>query len=124
MRFSEEEIQAARELKALGLAWEPKVGNYVFDAHDSVEPESPFQDGVYFILNYDHFMRLLGGVDRFTERMVWLPTWEDLRGILRDLGIADATVVEDLSNRGSFDSGTERLALYHLLVAHLRPAST
>lgn len=129
MRFSEAEIQAAHRLKALGLEWTPTVGNYVFDANDSVEPDSPFQDGVYFILNYDHFMRLLGGVENFKERMVWLLTWEDLRHQLRERGIDDATVFaavfetvsQTREGKTAFDNGDERLALYELLIDQLAP---
>ena len=122
MRFSEQEIQAARRLQSLGLDWEPRVGNYVFDAHDSVEPESPFQKGVYFVLNYEHFIRLLGGVERFKERMVWLPTWEDLRALLREQGVEDSAVLEELSSKNSLQDGSERLALYQLLIERLGSA--
>lgn len=125
MRFSETEIQAAHRLKTLGLPWEPTVGHYVYDAKDSVQPDSPLQDGVYFILNYDHFMRLLGGIDAFKERMVWLLTWEDLRSQLREVGVDDATVLAKLSQTEEgttlFDNGGERIALYELLIDHLAP---
>ena len=114
LRFSNEEIRAAKRLRDCGLNWEPAAGHYVYDETGFCKQASPFQENVYFILNYPYFMRAVGGVERFKEIMLWLPTWDDLRQILRDLGVADSRVVEALQNRSAIESGTERLALYEL----------
>ncbi len=121
--FSSEEIRQAGAMKARGLKWEPQVGHYVYDMTRMVKKPSPFQDGVYFVLNYDYFMDLVGGVDRFKHVMIWLPTWEDARKILRSLGMSDSELTERLVRDSAFDSGGERLAAYRLIVSLLERTS-
>ena len=115
MKFSEQEIEMARSLRQRGLAWEPRAGHYVFDETGFCKQASPFQDGVYFILNYPYFMRAVGGVDRFKEIMLWLPTWDDLRALLQEFGVSDQEVAEYLHSGRFFESGGERLALYQMV---------
>ncbi|MEM6472076.1 MAG: hypothetical protein AAF802_21120 [Planctomycetota bacterium] len=71
------------------MPWEPRPGHYVLDLDHIVERASPFQPGVYFILNLDHFERLAGGKDALREKLVWLPTYQQAREILRTIGVAD-----------------------------------
>lgn len=123
MRFSEEEIQTARRLRDNGLAWEPQAGHYVYDETGFCKQTSPFQDKVYFILNYPYFMRAVGGVERFKEIMLWLPTWHDLRQMLRDLKVTDLQVAMYLKERKAIELGDERLALYELMGECLSKAS-
>lgn len=115
MMFSSDEIQLAKTLKAQGLSWEPTVGHYVFDATSHCRYPSPFQERVYFILNHAYFMRDVGGEDRFQEIMVWLPTWEQSRAILRDAGVSDQDVVSHLQKTDAFESGQERMQLYRMI---------
>ncbi|MGB7326679.1 MAG: hypothetical protein WBD31_17520 [Rubripirellula sp.] len=114
MHFTNEEISAAKRLRESGLAWEPQAGHYVFDETGFCKQSSPFQEKVYFVLNYSYFMRAVGGVPRFKEIMVWLPTWEDIRKVLRGFGIADAEVASYLHEHHAINLGSERLALYEL----------
>lgn len=72
--FYTKHIELARRFKQPGLPWEPRVGHYVYDATGAVQPTSPLQNGVYFLLNYDCFMRKVVGVERFQEVITWLPT--------------------------------------------------
>lgn len=118
--FRSEEIEQAHVMKALGINWQPQVGHYVYDTARVVQKPSPFQDGVYFILNYDFFMGLIGGIDKFKEVMTWLPTWEDSRSILVSLGITDAELSERLVSDSAFDGARERLAAYRLIVSLLQ----
>ena len=53
MKFSSQQCALAIQFKEMGLEWEPTVGNYVYDATAAVKPSSPFQEHVYFLLNYD-----------------------------------------------------------------------
>ncbi len=122
-QFSSEEIKLAGGMKARGLRWEPQVGHYVYDMTRLVEKSSPFQDGVYFVLNYDYFMGLIGGVDKFKQMMIWLPTWEDARKILRSLEVTDAELSEHLLRESSFENGGERLATYRLIITLLERSS-
>ncbi|MEO8271375.1 MAG: hypothetical protein ABI557_16760 [Aureliella sp.] len=119
MQFLQEEIEIAKRLHELGLPWKPSVGNFVFDATDFCQQPSPFQTGVYFILNYAYFMRLLGGLERFKENMIWLPTWDDIRSILTDLGLTDDFVGNHIQETRAIEFGKERLVLYELAVATL-----
>ena len=118
-RFSAREIELAIEMKSLDLEWEPFVGNYVFDATHAVKPSSPFQDRVYFLLNYDCFMQKVGGVARFKEIMTWLPTWSDARAILRSLGVSDAQVRQELDRTDAIENDNELLVLYELIAKRL-----
>jgi hypothetical protein len=120
VNFSQHEIELAMQMKSLGLAWTPAVGNYVFDAANCVRPGSPFQDGVYFILNYDCFMDRVGGVTMFRQMMTWLPTWEDARAILKQLGVTSEKVQQELIHRDALAQGQERTVLYELIVQQLR----
>ena len=124
MHFSDLEIEAARRLRRRGLSWEPRAGHYVYDETGFCKQASPFQEKVYFILNYPYFMRAVGGVERFKEIMLWLPTWDDLREVLRDLGVSDSVVARFLRERKAIESGQERLALYELVEPRLSKAVT
>lgn len=119
MKFSHDEINLAKQLKQKGLPWEPAAGHYVFDETGFCKQTSPFQEHVYFILNYDYFMKAVGGVERFKEIMTWLPTWHDSRKLLHSLGVDDSLVTEKLQAQDAIRNGTERLALYEMLDAKL-----
>lgn len=122
--FSESEIEAARRLRRSGLSWEPRAGHYVYDETGFCKQASPFQEKVYFILNYPYFMRAVGGVERFQEIMLWLPTWDDLREVLRDFGVSDVDVASFLVEQSAIELGQERLALYELVEACLSSGVT
>ncbi|HAY79687.1 MAG TPA: hypothetical protein DCY79_07765 [Planctomycetaceae bacterium] len=115
MRFSNQELAAATHLKRSGLTWEPAVGNYVYDAGGLVKPSSPFQPGVYFLLNYDCFMQRVGGLAQFKAIMTWLPTWHDARSLLSAFGIGAAEIQHRLEQTNALEQGTELLELYRLL---------
>ena len=55
--------------------------------------------------------------------MLWLPTWEDARGLLQDMNVSDREVAEMLMNEKALDAGNERLALYGLLLERLQRVS-
>jgi hypothetical protein len=120
MQYTDEEIKLARQLRDEGLFWEPRAGHYVYDETGFCKQPSPFQEGVYFILNYPYFMKAVGGVERFKEIMIWLPTWYDAREILRENGLADQQIVDHLCDEHAIERGTERLALYQMILSSLR----
>jgi hypothetical protein len=122
MRFTDEEITLARKLRDEGLPWEPAAGHYVYDETGFCKQSSPFQDGVYFILNYSYFMKAVGGVERFQEIMTWLPTWYDAREILRTYRVPDQQVREYLVNNQAIERGIERLSLYELIASRISAA--
>lgn len=115
MQFSNEEIQLARQLREAGMAWEPQAGHYVYDETGYCKQTSPFQEKVYFILNYDYFMKAVGGVEQFKQIMLWLPTWDDARRQLELLGVPDARVADRLEHSLAIQQGNERFILYQLI---------
>ena len=123
MQFSQEEIELAKRLRAHGLTWEPRAGHYVYDETGFCPHESPFQDKVFFILNYKYFMKVVGGVDRFKEIMIWLPTWHDSRQILRSLQVSDSRIAAYLEQHKAIENGCERKALFELIAGCLQPAT-
>jgi hypothetical protein len=120
LQFRPEEIGMARELRRLGLPWEPKAGHYVYDETGFCRKASPFQDGVYFVLNYEYFMRQAGGVERFKEIMLWLPTWHDVREILETFGVSNKDVAATLRDRGAIERHQELSVLYEMIADRLR----
>lgn len=119
MKFGPRQIELAIALKDMGLAWKPSVGNYVYDATGAVKPTSPFQEHVYFLLNYDCFMERVGGVERFKSLMTWLPTWSDAREILSSLGLSDAELQNELVRSNALENSSEILKLYELIAQQL-----
>ena len=69
-------------MKDAGLDWTPAAGQYVHDPEGVVDRPSPFGERIFFILNYEYFMTLLGGVESFHRRMVWLPTLDQMLPLL------------------------------------------
>jgi hypothetical protein len=119
MQFTREEIETARRLRLLGLPWVPRAGHYVYDETGFCPKASPFHDRVYFILNYDYFMKQAGGVERFKQIMLWLPTWYDARELLRSLGVSDAEVSAGLHSQRAIETGRELICLYEMIADRL-----
>tara|TARA_Y100001933_G_C18991549_1_gene560799 strand:+ start:206 stop:592 length:387 start_codon:yes stop_codon:yes gene_type:complete len=115
MQFSEAQIQLASQMKEAGLAWQPKVGHYVFDRGKVCKRGSPFQERVYFILDYECFCRHVGGADVLAHEMVWLPTWYDCREVLRQGGVTDLEVIEIVST--AIRDGNELTELYKKILS-------
>ena len=115
MQFSVDQIELACRMKDSGLPWEPQVGHYVYDRSKVCQRGSPFQEGVYFILDYPCFCRHVGGADTLEREMVWLPTWYDCRMLLKQGGVADAEVVAVAS--AGIPAGAELTHLYEKMIA-------
>jgi hypothetical protein len=122
-QFSDTEIQLAQQMRSLGLPWTPRPGQFVLDSSGLVTRASPFQDRVYFVLNYEYFTKIAGGEQRFREIMIWLPTWEQCRDVLRDLNVSDDQVISFLVDRKAFADGQERCQLYRMIVETLGQAA-
>ena len=124
MRFPSSLIERAKTLRKLGLEWEPQVGHYVFDGQSLIEKSSPFQPGVYYILDLKHFLRRAGTIDALKVSFVWLPTWHDARNILRELNVSDAFVADRLTSERAIERGDELMLLYDLIAERLQSRHT
>jgi hypothetical protein len=91
----------------------------VWDENGLIEKPSPFQEGVYFILDLKHFLRRAGTIEAMKDALVWLPTWHDARDILRALGVADDAVAGRLAAKAAIESGDELPVLYDLIAEQL-----
>lgn len=116
MKFCEKEIEIAKKLHELNLQWNPQAGDYVFDIKGIIDKSSPFQTGVYFILDIKHFLRIAGSIEEMKAAMCWLPLWEDCRKILKSLGIPWNQVENRLIEKSAFQNDRERLVLYELIM--------
>lgn len=115
MHFTKQQIEQASRLKQLGLKWKPVAGYYIYDASNALGPSSPFQDGVYFLLDLDCFLRAVDGLDELRRLMVWLPAWEQARTILRSLEVSDAEVAAELSYTHAISNCSELSCLYQII---------
>ena len=120
MKFSQSEIEVAKKFHALNLQWNPREGDYVFDIKGVIEKSSPFQPGVYFILDIKHFLRRAGSLEGIKASMCWLPLWEDCRMILKNLGIPWNQVENRLLENSAFQNDRERLTLYEMILEQLQ----
>ncbi|MEZ6137634.1 MAG: hypothetical protein R3C53_22330 [Pirellulaceae bacterium] len=114
-KFCPEELDLAQLFKAYGLDWTPAVGHYVLDQSGLIGSESPFQDGVYFILDLKHFLRRSITIEAMKASLCWLPDWQDARAILDGLGVPPDVVAQRLQESQAILSGSERLELYRLI---------
>ena len=120
MQFRIQDIYKARQLRDLGLRWEPQPGHYVWDEKKLIKQQSPFQEGVYFILDLKHFLRRSGTLDRLKQSMVWLPTWYDARLILQTMEVDDKRVAKTLQSHSAIEQNQELHILYELIAAQLQ----
>ena len=113
MEFSDQQIKLATELKAAGLPWQPQQGQYIFDIHERIKPGSPFQKGVYYLLDFDCFVDYFGSPTNLAANTAWLPTFEEARS-LRKAKIDHLQWVQPLRR------GNELAFLYGLLLTELK----
>ncbi|HQH72941.1 MAG TPA: hypothetical protein PK360_12760 [bacterium] len=119
MKFSDEEIRAAIELKQKGLNWEPQVGHYVWDEAGLIDTPSPFQEKVHLIHDQEHFSRRSERLAMLQASLVWLPTWHDARALLNQMGISNETIIHRLRSEKAIEHGKELLTLYKIIDEHL-----
>lgn len=113
MEFSEQQIKRAIELKTVGLLWQPQKGQYIFDIHERIGPGSPFQKGVYYLLDIDCFVDYFGSPANLSAFTAWLPTFEEVRSLLK-------TKVDHQQLSVPLQRGTELEYLYSLLLTELK----
>lgn len=113
MHFSTKQIDLACQLKDAGLSWTPGVGQYAYDRDGQIRPGSPFQDRVYFFLDFPCFIDYFGGLQSLHDSMVWLPTFEQATQSIREKqGEVDAIVVGRSLSAGKELDEAYRVLLY------------
>ena len=115
MYFSPEEIELARQLKVEGIAWEPQPGHFVWDETGVIEHPSPFHDRVFFILDLKHYLRRTSTIENLQKMFYWLPTWQDAREVLQNLGITSHEIADRLQQEKAVEKEMERLVLYRMI---------
>ena len=116
MWFNREEMSAAARLRRLGIEWQPRPGLYVWDEQRRIRPGSPFQRGVYFLLDLDCFVNYFGGIAELKQAVVWLPTWEQCRLLLEESGTTSGEIAARLRHKNDL----QLLTLYRLLEESLQ----
>ena len=100
--FESDVLELAARLKQAGLRFRPHVGCFVWDPEGVIDAPSPFPQRVYFILNLKRFEQIFGSLESIAERLVWIPTETQARGILDNEGgdgQSPATGIRDLYER-------------------------
>ncbi len=97
MCFQSEEIHLARELRDLGLSWEPCAGQYIWDEAGVIDDPSPIQENVHVIHDVRGILRQAGSMNQLKKAMCWLPTWREARQLLRSMGLSDLKVPSGVS---------------------------
>ena len=113
MEFSKNQIEQAVALKKAGLLWQPKQGQYIYDLDRKIKPGSPFQDGIYFLHDFDCFVDYFGSVEKLAEACVWIPTFEEARKLI-------GTRLSAESFRDAFARSGELELLYDQLITELQ----
>ena len=118
--FSRQICLLAEKLKEAGLSWQPHVGCFVWDPSGHIAVPSPFPERIYFILNLNHFIRIFGSVEHIVQKLVWLPTWQQARLILKNFS-ADATeVLKAFETLKVLDEDEDLAVLYSLILKTLK----
>jgi len=112
--------QLAQELKSHGLVWQPQVGSFVWDPENTIPVPSPFPDRIYFVLNLNHFLKILGSIERMQEKLVWLPSWQQARQICLTLDIPHSQIQEKLRDNSIWSAQQETRVLYELILEKLK----
>lgn len=124
--FTRSHAESAREMKRLGLDWQPHVGCFVWDPDGRIAVDSPFPERIYFILSLPRFIDMFGSREAVAEALVWLPTWHQARQLCRRYDVADERVAAIWAGNPAIDPGRELIDLYGLLTEALKerkPAS-
>ncbi len=118
MKFTRQQIDWALELKRLEIPWNPGVGHYADDIHQEIDPGSPFQEAVYFFLNYPCFVEYFGSETTLVDRMAWLPTLEQALSMAEQYHVPSSLVEQALV--AGIRRNDELTELYQLLARVLR----
>jgi hypothetical protein len=117
--FEERHCLLALRLKIAGLRWKPHAGCFVWDREGIIQVPSPFPQQIYFILNLGRFLEIFNNLENITEKLIWIPTWHQVRLIANLMGI-ESLKIQGLWSYGSIQTPADEVyLLYELLLAKL-----
>jgi len=121
--FDLRHCQAAAQLKKRGLQWTPHVGCFVWDPDEVIEVTSPFPNRIYFILNLGHFLRIFGSGAEIAKKLIWLPTYHQVRLLCDQLGVDQEKILAATAAAEDIPAGDELLELYKIIHTRLEAGS-
>lgn len=113
-------LHLALELKTAGLQWEPEVGYFVWDPQGLISHPSPFPKRIYFILSMKRFLKVFGDLEKMKRHLVWLPTWYQVRQVMRRLEIGPGERDPGRSFSQPSTPEEEMIRLYRCILKHLK----
>jgi len=116
--FSPELCHAAERLKKNGLSWKPHVGCFVWDKDEYIKVSSPFPNRIYFILNLGHFLKIFDTLEKISEQLIWIPTWNQARQICEKNHIAPDEIIQRLFAENALKN--DLLILYEIILENLK----
>ena len=117
--FTQPLLNAAEALKAASLPWTPRVGCFVWDPQQKIEAPSPFPLRVYFVLNMQRFINILGSVRAMQEQLVWLPTWYQAIQLCARYGLTTTQAAPRPVDGDTTAGEAELIRIYGLIAGHL-----
>ena len=118
--FDESLCALAADMKAAGLVWAPKVGDFVWDNGKGIGYPSPFPHRIYFILNINRFLDIFQTIETMIDQLVWLPAWHQARAVCSDLKIDDHVLEETFCSQNGFAAENDLRIIYDIILSRLR----
>lgn len=118
--FDESLCALAADMKAAGLAWVPKIGDFVWDCGKVIGHPSPFSQRIYFILNINRFLDIFQTIEKMIDQLIWLPAWHQARTICRDLKIDDQVLKEAFCSQNGFAGEKDLRIIYDIILSRLK----
>ena len=118
--FDHRHTAMAKKLKRMGLPFDPHVGCFVWDSEKVIQSPSPFPNRIYFILSLPRFLDIFGSKENIAEKLVWLPTWHQVRVLCEKMGIGGNRIVALWQVETPPSPGQELLTLYSILIDTLK----
>ena len=118
--FNDRICKKAMEMKAAGLKWQPHVGCFVWDPDNCIKQDSPFPNRIYFVLSIPRFMDIFGDNNNMAEKLVWLPTWHQVRLVCSEIGVPAGAVSRLLQIHNSLPAGEDLIGMYETIIDFLK----
>jgi hypothetical protein len=116
--FEERHCLLALRLKSAGLRWKPHAGCFVWTGKVSSRFPPPFPSRFTSFSTWDGFWKF-NNLENITEKLIWIPTWHQVRLIANLMGI-ESLKIQGLWSYGSIQTPADEVyLLYELLLVKL-----